>query len=55
MAGYGRKMKSGGFTGNLAKLGGRTSKLKLAGDMRPEHFKNAASFKKAGKQAHKKV
>jgi len=57
MAGYGRKMKSGGFTGNLAKLGGRKSKLKLAGDMRPEHFsgKTAPSFKKAHKQAHKKV
>lgn len=55
MAGYGRKSKSGGFTGNLAKLGGGSRKLKLAGDMRPEHFQHGASFKKAGKQAHKKV
>jgi hypothetical protein len=55
MAGYGRKSKSGGFTGNLAKLGGTKKKLKLAGDMRPEHFTKAASFKKAHKQAHKKV
>lgn len=54
MAGYG-KSKRGGFVGNLAKLGGSGKKLKLAGDMRPEHFKQGASFKKAGKQAHKKV
>ena len=55
MAGYGKKSKRGGFVGNLAKMGGSRSKLKLAGDMRPENFASAASFKKAGKQAHKKV
>lgn len=55
MAGYGKKGKHGGFMGNLAKMGGQRSKLKLAGDMRPENFGHAASFKKAGKQAHKKV
>jgi hypothetical protein len=55
MAGYGKKMKAGGFSGNLVKLGGRGRKLQLAGDMRPEHFKGAASFKKAGKQAHKRA
>lgn len=54
MAGYG-KSKSGGFTGNLAKLGGSSHKLKLAGDMRPEHFQHGATFKKAKKQSHKKV
>jgi len=56
MAGYGRKSKSGGFVGNLAKLGGTSRKLKLTGDMRPEHLgKQTATFKKAAKQAHKKV
>jgi hypothetical protein len=54
MAGYG-KSKRGGFSGNLVKLGGAHKKLKLAGDMRPEHFAKAASFKKAGKQAHKRA
>lgn len=53
MAGYG-KTKRGGFVGNLAKLGGSSTKLKLAGDMRPENFKGHG-FKKAAKQAHKKV
>lgn len=52
MAGYG-KSKKGGFVGNLAKLGGKQSKLKLSGDMRPENM--TPSFKKASKQAHKKV
>ena len=54
MAGYG-KSKRGGFSGNLVKLGGRSHKLKLAGDMRPEHFKGAASYKKASKQPHKRA
>lgn len=53
--GYGKKSKSGGFTGNLAKLGGSKSKLKLNGDMRPESLQGSATFKKASKQAHKKV
>ena len=30
------KAKHGGFIGNLAKLGGKSHKLKMAGDMRPE-------------------
>jgi len=47
------KTKSGGFTGNLAKLGGGKRKLSLSGDMRPENM--TPGFKKAGKQAHKKV
>jgi len=54
MAGYGKKSKRGGFVGNLAKLGGSSRKLKLAGDMRPENLTNS-TFKKASKQAHKKV
>jgi hypothetical protein len=55
MAGYTRKGKKGGFVGNLAKIGGQRSKLQLAGDMRPENFQKAASFKKAGKQMHRKA
>jgi hypothetical protein len=51
---YGRKSKRGGFVGNLAKLGGSHSKLTLAGDMRPEHLVSG-NFKKASKQAHKRV
>jgi len=47
------KSKRGGFMGNLAKLGGKSRKLSLAGDMRPENM--SPGFKKAGKQAHKKV
>ena len=54
MAGFGRS-KKGGFSGNLVKLGGKSRKLKLAGDMRPENFQKAASFKKAGHQAHKRA
>jgi hypothetical protein len=54
MAGYARNSKKGGFVGNLAKLGGSRRKLRLAGDMRPENLTNS-TFKKASKQAHKKV
>jgi hypothetical protein len=50
----GHKSKSGGFVGNLAKLGGKSSKLKLAGDFRPENMTHG-SMKKASKQAHKRV
>jgi len=49
-----RKSKSGGFVGNLAKLGGSRRKLHLAGDFRTESAVHP-SFKKAAKQAHKKV
>jgi hypothetical protein len=49
-----RKSKRGGFVGNLAKLGGSKRKLHLAGDMRGENMVHP-SFKKAAKQAHKKV
>lgn len=54
MAGYGKKSKRGGFVGNLAKLGGSKRKLTLAGDFRPENTQTHG-FKKAAKQAHKKV
>lgn len=54
MAGYGKKSKRGGFVGNLSKLGGSRRKLALTGDMRPENLTNG-TFKKASKQAHKKV
>ena len=50
MKGHGKK---GGFVGNLAKLGGKSSKLALKSDMRAENM--TPSTKKAGKQAHKKV
>jgi hypothetical protein len=48
------KGKSGGFTGNLAKLGSHGRKLSLSGDMRPENMVSGTA-KKATKQAHKKV
>ena len=54
MAGYGRKEKHGGFSGNLVKLGGSKRKLKIAGDMRAEHMGGPA-FKKSVKQAHKRA
>jgi len=50
----GHRTKSGGFSGNLVKLGGSQKKLKISGDMRPENMASG-NFKKAGKQAHKKV
>jgi hypothetical protein len=48
------KSKGGGFVGNLAKLGGKARKLSLKSDFRHEHAQ-AGGFKKAHKQAHKKV
>ena len=54
MAGYGSKSKRGGFTGNLVKLGGSRRKLTLKTDMNKESAVHP-SFKKAHKQAHKKV
>lgn len=50
----GHKMKSGGLIGNLAKLGGSRRKLALKTDMRGENLVHSG-FKKAHKQAHKKV
>ena len=55
MRGYGKsKAKHGGFVGNLAKLGGSKRKLAVATDMHSENLTHG-SFKKAHKQAHKKV
>jgi hypothetical protein len=53
--GYGRgRSKSGGFTGNLVKLGGSKSKLRLKTDMADSSMVHAS--KSSGrKQAHKKV
>lgn len=48
------KSKSGGFTGNMAKLGGSKRKLQLKSDFRGESMVNS-TVKKASKQAHKKV
>ena len=46
--------KSGGFVGNLAKLGGGKRKLRLKTDMDASSAVHP-SFKKAHKQAHKRV
>jgi hypothetical protein len=53
--GYGRgRSKSGGFTGNLVKLGGSRAKLRLKTDMSDASMPHAS--KASGrKQAHKKV
>jgi hypothetical protein len=48
------KSKSGGFMGNLAKLGGKSRKLTLKTDMNPSNLGHGGA-KKATKQAHKKV
>ena len=47
-------MKKGGFTGNLAKVGGPKRKLALKSDFRSDSAVNG-TFKKAAKQAHKKA
>jgi hypothetical protein len=46
--------KSGGFTGNLAKLGGSGKKLNLKSDMKGAGMQ-ATAKKVGGKSAHKKV
>jgi len=56
MKGYGRggRSKSGGFTGNLVKLGGKSAKLRLKSDMDGSSMVHGT--KATGrKQAHKKV
>lgn len=54
---YGRRggsRKSGGFVGNLAKLGGRGRKLALKSDMKSDSMVHG--HKRTGeKQAHKRV
>ena len=51
---YARKGKRGGFTGNMAKMGGAKRKLALKTDFRSENAVHP-SFKVGNKQAHKKV
>lgn len=46
--------KTGGFTGNLTKLGGKGRKLSLKTPMKDSSMVQP-SIKKAAKQAHKKV
>jgi len=52
--GKSRGRKSGGFIGNLSKLGGSGRKLSLRTDMKSDSD-HATSMKKAHKQAHKRV
>jgi hypothetical protein len=53
--GYGRgRRKSGGFNGNLSKLGGSKRKLTLKSDMMADNMAHG-SMKTAHKQPHKKV
>lgn len=49
---YGKK--SGGFAGNMVKIGGSKRKLSLKSDMRSDSM-NGATMKKAAKQAHKRA
>jgi hypothetical protein len=51
---YGKKSKSGGFSGNLVKLGGRGKRLSLKSDMKHESMAHP-SMKKGAKQAHKRA
>lgn len=46
--------KHGGFTGNMAKLGGKGRKLALKSDFKHGHAVHPG-LKTAAKQAHKKV
>ena len=46
--------KKGGFTGNMAKIGGKSKRLSLKSDFRNDSAVNS-TFKKAAKQAHKKA
>ena len=46
--------KSGGFTGNLAKIGGSGRKLALKTDMKSENMVHG-SMKTGAKQAHKRA
>ena len=52
MASYGKK--SGGLTGNLAKLGGSSRKLSVKSDMKSDSMPFASKHKGA-KQAHKRA
>jgi len=46
--------KSGGFAGNLTKIGGSGSKLKMKSDMKPDSM-TLPKLGKGKKQAHKKA
>ena len=46
--------KSGGFSGNLSKIGGAGSKLKMKSDMKADSM-TMPGLKKGKKQAHKKA
>jgi hypothetical protein len=52
MRGHGRK--SGGFSGNLAKLGGSKRKLHMKSDMKSDTAIHP-TLKKGHKQAHKRA
>lgn len=49
-----RGRKSGGFSGNLVKLGGSKRKLSLKTDVKSDSLVHPAKAK-AGKQAHKRA
>ena len=52
MRGHGRK--SGGFSGNLSKLGGSKRKLHMKSDLKSDSMVHG-SMKKGSKQAHKRA
>ena len=49
-----RGRKSGGFSGNLVKLGGSGRKLRMKTDQKGESMVHPG-FKKGSKQAHKRA
>jgi len=51
---YGKKSKSGGFSGNLVKLGGRSKRLHLLSDQKADGMAHP-HMKKATKQPHKRA
>ena len=51
---YGKKSKSGGFSGNLVKLGGRGKLLHLLSDQKSDSMAHP-HMKKGLKQAHKRA
>jgi len=51
---YGKRSKSGGFSGNLVKLGGSKRKLALKSDMKSDTMAHP-QMKKGSKQAHKRA
>lgn len=51
---YGKKSKSGGFSGNLVKLGGRGKRLSLKSDMKSDGMAHPP-MKRGTRQAHKRA